>query len=495
MLTNTALQTASTLAYELSKKGISLKAKDNTYLQALVNGLPISNYVLGADSGQTPEFILNELACELANMKKDVSSAHDNAQDIVISELVKLVPKHLSFVKNQVVPAINETMDETFKMFDSLINKDPTIDFNIIEVAPYKYLFSHTVQSLANNYKGMSPLKVENEYNFVFDATNYDSDARDMLLTELLESMQTQYTNLGIEDLDVIVTKSNVESLLNDFCHHGFSNDITFSFNNIDAANKRLLSLMIIDTLSANPSLAKKVTKLGENKFENFKEQARRYLLPSIEKFITQYTVNLSNDPTKTLVLSVDKKTKTVCVDSSVYQQFLSNGGKVESIFGLLITEKQNYSLYMYQALLNKSLDLAEVYNKYVSMYGLYTSTELLNYFKSHFDQIVTGFIQSSPTEVEKDFYSKNTKVLESVRSILKQEISKLTTESLKDKEAIYKTGSMLIAKSRFYFTPAFFILDTMSKLENQGEKSASSAATIATIYYLTDFFFNQIKY
>lgn len=495
MLTSTSLSTASTLAYELAKKGIRLKAKDNSYLLALTNSLPIKNQL---DAPIPPDAAINILDGIISDIPKEVCMSHDSTQDIVIDELVKLVPKHLNFVKNQAVPAISETMETTFKMFDSLIGKDPTIDFNIIEVKPYDYLFSSDIQSTASQYKGMTELKVDKDYNLIFDSyypNNNDGSESQQLLNEVTESMMTQYSNRAIDGLDEMITSANVKSLIESFIYNGFNSSLLFTSDPISTVNAKLLSLMLIDTLSANPSLAKKCTGLTENKFDQFKEQAYRFLLPSIEKFINNYNLNLSNDATKTLILTMDKAKKTVTVDSKIYQQYLSEGGSVEAIFGLLLAEKINYSLYMYQAMLTNTSRLTETYREYVGMYSLYTNTELLNHFKVHFDQIVTGFIQSAPTEVEKDFYSKNNRALESVRKILKEELSKLTTDSVKDKEAIYHTGSMIIAKSRFYFTPAYFILDTMNKAAAQGNSDASSAATVAIIYYLTDFFFTQIKY
>lgn len=493
MLTNIAINTAGTLAYELAKKGIRLKANDNSYLLALTNSLPIHDIGL---SNVDPQSAAGMLISSLEDISRDMDMPHSSAQDIVIGELVKLVPKHLSFVKNQVVPAISETMEVTFKMFDSLIGKDPTIDFNIVEVNPHDYLFSSDVQSAANNYKGMSDLKVDKEYNYIFGnflSKKTEEDAS-QLLSELTESIQAQYSNRSIDGLEEIITEERVKDTLYSFGFDGFNNSPLFNEDIISSANNRLFALMILDTLSANPTLARKITGLSESNFNQFKEQANRYLLPAIEKFITSYNINLSNNSTKALILTVDKPNKTVTVDGKVYQQYLSEGGTVESIFGLIIAEKINYSLYMYQAMLTNSGRLAETYREYVNMYSLYTSTELLNHFKVHFDQIVTGFITSAPTEVEKDFYGKNPSALVTVRNVLKEELSKLTTDCVKDKESIYHTGSMIIAKSRFYFTPAYFILDAMNKAASQGNHDASSAATIATIYYLTDFFFTQIK-
>ncbi len=496
MLSSTSIQTASSLAYDLAKKGICLRAKDNTYLMPLTNSLPILTGN-GLDTPIRPDVVTSIFESYLNDINKDACAAHNATQDIVIDELIKLVPKQLSFVKNQVVPAISETMETTFKVFDSLINKDPTIDFNIIEIKPQAHLFSSDIQNAAKQYANTSELKVDKEYNFIFDkcitAFNTD-DGSCQIADELYESMITQYSNRALGDLDSLINKEQLRKLIESF-GAGLNNSSIYESNAITAANAKLLGFMIVETLAANPSLATKCTGLSESKFNEFKVQADRFLLSGIEKFITQYAANLSNSETRTLILSVDKISKTVYVDSGIYHQYLLDGGTVESIFGLLLTDKPNYTLYMYKAMLINTAKLNDVYRQYVNMYGLYTSTELLNNFKVHFDQIVTGFIQSSPTDVEKDFYSKNTAPLENVRKILKQELAQLTTDSVKDKEAMYSTGSMIIAKSRFYFTPAFFILDTMNKAGANGNTDPSSAASIAAIYYLTDFFFTQIKY
>ncbi len=479
---------ASSLAFELADKGLSLKVLDNTMLYELVRTSPGSGNMFyglgkiteGLGSNPDPKMITDLLS---SNISFENPEQHNCAQDSVIEILTKSVAKQLNFIKNQVVPAIDETIEDTYKVLDSYIGHDVSGSFNIIQVSLPKYLLSDEFGTVIEPYikRQSVPFNISGKLRY----------GEPGILAPVLSKIVAElYSNRG-NDIESFFTEVEAGLAYIDLATNG--NDIS-SVNSVERTRRAFGLYLLANAMDSNKELSNSILKDNSDAaVTSFVREIYTFALPLITANLSFRLINDQLDATKIVVVDTYKQEKTAYVDSDNYAKFLEAGGKPEAIFGLLVSDKVDFTLNSLGGLLRNSDNLIAIFKKYVDLNSSFSQLELFNKFKMYFKQVFFEHM-TKLTDVEKDFYQKNSAAMNTVRDLLDKELKALTIADVSSKETMYNTCYKIIAKTRFYFTQSYYILEAINKESKDGTEDPVTLATTATIYYLTDFFFSQVR-
>lgn len=437
-----------------------------------VPGTPLSHLY-----GNTFKFDIEEDLEAFASITATSSGGDINnptTHDRVVNELVpflsKMVNSHISFARNVVQP----TVDEFLKLVNE--NYRPTVDasgeFNIVT---QKVLEISKVDELkdALSYFKDKPYTT-NIKPFTLVTNDPVSLLEEILLTADPE-LAEHYAHLLKENNELVV------STFKDFFITNYFENLELTPKNaIDVANRHLIGFLIANTLydQAHPTVLsydlyeyKEVVADIRNLCANYYLKAKDY----VDQLVTS----------STLVTSIDRKTITVIYP--VYKEWLTQGNSQETLFGMMVSSV----FYSSTALINQykeKLDKAwfDYLNFSSTNIKLNNFNNLLDSFKYAYKKLFEVCVNESEKEAMavKDYYQIADKLFE----------QELATVRMTDLEDMTLLAIRLIAKSRFYYTSSFEILDRIYTYLSKDEKlDPREAALIAQIEYVSRYLAKQI--
>lgn len=494
---------AADVSKQLSNAGVCLEARDGSILRELVEECFKVDYTLGTtalnsimvspghhhtSTGGGGGKTLEEAAFE-TEMTTNIYSTHSKHSVMVLSvakELEPYVLNHISTTKNIVKPLVFEFAEKLSAYVQQARSLDPSLAFSVEQGVFPNFLMDETFQ----NY-GLSQYSANSEINDIGSTPTFKSftDA------EKYKSLMT----VSNKRLDVDIGEW-LASLGNDFIENVFhanfdktfqgteARDFTLSSwllstkNPYDAINVAVVYYLYVLNLKANPepiheSMSASVYMDKLNEMEIFASVV-------IAKQIQRLKQSVSSG---ILVVEYNLAKKRVVINRVIYQDWLTKGGSVDVLLGLLVSGVQVYGA---TAILDKIDSYKNMWTNYLAG-SVYTNELQLKQNTIRWIEAEVAVALSNPTELEKEYFSKNPSARELVMQKVTKEIEHLSHNLLTDLE---HTALHIIAKARFYYTAAYDILGEMVALiKKNPNMDPREAGTLATIKYVVQYLMLQV--
>lgn len=463
MILQNSFDVLNSLDDALSNTDIILDAAQNTYLSSLLY--------------ETTEDVLHPVI----GKSSATETGHDIIQDKMIEVISKSIINQLGVIRSEIIPNIKsfyEKLKETIKAYNS---NNPLLDISIVSRSIPEILNTDEFRKLLDSFKDIIPVEP-----IKFTGLNsYSDDLMNRVNAASREYYQENYHDANILDKIYNGTYSNIfyglDSLsykINSTMHH-------------DILEEALGKYLMLDFISSHEDLAVELINADSlDHLRNVFSSIKRYLL-SILARNKDLIENRSNGGNGLLVINYDRYAKTINVNAEVYQNFLNNGGCPEVILGVFASSKSSPSDYFYQNL----IDLKDKYLENFHQYSrIEEETRKLNYYDAFKTFFRLLFLQetSNYSEFEKEYHNLNPGAQERIIDLLNEKLDKVYIDAIKDDSALYNTVARILTSTRYYYTDAHNLLKYIDE-EHTDDKDISSTVAIAVIYYLVDYFVDQM--
>ena len=478
MLSEHTIDKVLNLAKDLCDKGYKLTTKPDTPLALLCNSS--SPFIDGIvpNVAEHPEISTEDLTDVVVKEYSEVSDnlSHNGELKAISDQIRKAVEVHLSFVHNTVLANVKEYSEYMLKEKEGF-EGNPTTDFNIKQIAIPVLLANPLFTDELDKVAGLSYL----EPNGV---CKYDTKGPE----ELQAIIATGNNNVDADIQKWLLTNNGIKALVNNWLNY-FS-DIVTGDNTPQVINAIECPECGIDNAIAIYLLARGVkhnkpegSGLDDNALDRLMTEYMEVTAIRILNIMKQHVSQAQQD---IVVITYDYPNKTVVVNKPKYVEWLNSGGKNEVLLGALLGHMRLTTKH--QLIEGTEKALKEWYNYYSAATTKYKN-DLMNRFLTALSSKFFSMLNTRD-EIEAERF-KNPEHVDTVAAKFKEELSGV---SFSDMECIDYTCLRLMTKARYYYTPAFTILDTIKTItEENPDMDVKDAAMVATINYVTDYVADQI--
>ncbi len=476
------------LSVSLAEKGAYLACGLNTPMAELVNATyenqNFYSLFLKDDSldndGSMSDFATNiEYITTGLNTLK---TRHDLVVDDLVDLLSKSVSGHLSMIKNSIIPTIDHIYDDVTKILESDLNKNPADKFNIEVLDIPDFLNEPFVSGLVSQYNDMEvvvPIVPKGKIIDVITAEKI-SDGMAESLNGIVGSLSDYAKTLGTNYIHkLLINITQVTDLLG-------------GEERVQKIIKAADAYLILKYINSNDDIADEIFGGGGYETNAYLTSAIKYCLATIASnkyLIDNYSRDTVND---LIILSIDQDKKTAKVNGGRYRKWLVNGGSPDAIYGMIVNDDLSLSSFSTMTLDANKDKLIYLWNEYVRLNMAANEITFLSKFKQVFTSVFFQDLNKNASDIEKDFFLKNNAAFSTIKKIFLKEIEEVY---LKDVKEIYNTCSNIVCRSRFYYTDAEKILNFMlDEVKNNSDLDPRSAATLAAIFYVSDYLSDQFK-
>lgn len=405
-------------------------------------------------------------------------SLHDATADDVGKDLQAILKKHLLFARTVVNPVVVDFTTRLETWLNDNRHYDPTRDFNIVQVALPELLTDTTF---------VETLKAHESTNPYLPQTNFHHIA--IKPDEMLALFQT-----GSARVDGLIGSWLMACQLDDLSYQwntffangtvgeGSYKDVAGEPNLLNRINKLLMLFLTARKLRNEPQAVEGTNLIN---YTNEVNQILQFASSHLLRAVTRYELYLKND---TLVLNTDSYAKTMYVHADVYNNWVTSGGNIEVLFGLL---SSNQTGIMTVPAIDEK---AKEFHREWTSYGTYSrSLHETRRFSSFLTYIEACFIDDLKhlKEEEEARIASNPETKATMMKFLKEELAAIKPEMMVSPGEI---ALNIIGRCRFYYSSGYFILN---EINNAGKMTKDidvrEAALFAAVKYLATYFAKQI--
>lgn len=478
MLSEHTIDKVLNLAKDLCEKGYKLTTKPDTPLSILCGSS--TPFIDGIVPNQTevPEISTEDLTDVVVTEFSEATDniTHNSELNNLAETIRKAVEVHLSFVHSTVLANVKEYSEYMLKEKEGFAG-DPTTDFDIKQLEVPALLSNPMFIDELDKTAGLSYLEPNG-------TCKYDTKGPE----ELQTLIATGSANVDADIQKWLLTSNGTKALVNNWINY---------FSEIISGENTPSVITSIESPKCGIDNALAIYLLARG-VKHTKPQGSGMTDAMLEKLMLEYMevtsirllsiMKLVDNQLKQgiVVNNYDYVNKTIVVNKVPYKDWLNSGGKNEVLLGALLGHMRLTTKH--QLIEGSERALKEWYSYYSA-----ATTKYKNDLMNHFLEALNGKFFSmlnTRDEIEAEWF-KNPEHVDTVAKKFKDELDSV---SFSDMECIEFTCLRLMAKSRYYYTPAFTILDTIKTItEEYPEMDVKDAAMVATINYVTDYVADQI--
>lgn len=468
MISRKSLEGILPLAKTLVRRGISLEAIEDTPVDVLTE----TTTVVQNEDENSGEVINTEATAKLTSSTSGpLPTPHNFEFDLLLEDGKEKVQRELNIARNRVVPVVEKLVEEVQKQLESDVGNGIS-----------KY--SIAVENISNIYRNGDFLTIVEEFK--------DSQLKpigsiiplgESNPAQLLELVKTGFKGID-EDIAVWIAEKG----------EGYLTEVWNNFfNQTPDSDLRDFNVKI----NEDKDIALAVFLLARNLFDNPPEGTGMDLgtyndklsaLRNMAGYSLYNQLGLLDATIQAGVLVNCVKDHVAYLNNDVYEQFVRDGGDVDTILGfVLLSENSGISpnvttlAYIQE---NKER-LLEAWYHYTS---LAKATASENKYRNVRSVLVSSFLRYIEGEKPEDLNREPSLIYNDFKAALQR----VGDEELRD---IHAAVLKVVCQSWFKDTDAYFILSRIDHhtKENPGLRTRE-AATLATIDYVTDWVFKQIR-
>ena len=465
----------------LAERGLVATAVPNTVLSELtrLTNTTLTNLFASTQPPSSHEEAAQRI--ELATHGTlDQPTDHDRYMDSIINDLSKAVTQHIGFAKNVVAPIVKQYAENVIAALDANKIPDPTSLFNIEQMELPAVLRNDSFVDMLKRYEGKQPILPRAPLQLVKTRTP----------DELLALM-----HLGEHETDAQIDvwfSQRPEGFFKKIWDYFFSTETTAvsPWNFVPSATTiyEMANVGLATYLLGNRfynGIEETANAVNLTTYKNTAAQIRDYGATLLASVIENMKLTERNN---VFIISVQPETRTCQVSARLYNEWLSNGGTPEVLFGLIVSNRRAITTMAVDEIKTELLD---EWKSYTVFHNAASNNARFDQFLSILD---TEFVRlmATQTEEEKAFEVSHSTYRQSLQTYLKEELMALRAPDMLN---IYKTARTIICCARFYYTEANRLLRSIeeSSLLNP-EINVREAALVATIEYVADYIAEQIQ-
>lgn len=484
MLSNSSVMLGMNLASIVTDQGIKLVPKGNTLISEL--GKAISNNMLMTEYMPEDSREHSLLAASTGlyvthrNEKSYQQSSHDTFMDNYVEDLAQLVSGYISFARSVVNKECSLLKETLFSTLENYKHKDPEEFFNVSYIKHHDVFTSPVVGSEVLGYQN-------NTKNFQIEVMNLNAvREQDFSVAKYLLTGDSEQDAL-IQDWIGVIGEARAKNYLTEAVKE-------FYLSTDELLNYSLVGYMFYRNLTERLDLDLGYTTAT---LRTRSAANRDYFGTKLAVALELYQKDIRNGKVFTATTEFafsyfNEKPLQVNIYEESFAKLAEAGLSIDVIFGFIADSTSGSDITVEQLIAGASTYL-DKWNHTRSLYLLSLNANRLSIFK----QILRSTFESSldkevENEDEKTFLAQSGPAfLQETKKLGSDYIDQLQVSDIDDMD---KIALDLVAKIRYRFTNAYFILSEMQEILNMDEDiDAKEAALYATIYYITDFLLESV--
>lgn len=481
MLSNSSVVIGTNLAEICVDRNIRLVPKQLTLLNELNNAVN-NNMFSSVDRRDfiEPSILMaaSGVENETRGVKAYVQSSHDTFMDSNIEDLSKLVANYIGFARNVVNKEVNLLKEALEGGLTNYKYKEPEEFFNVTYFKLHDVFNSYLVSNEVGSYKD-STRKYFFETMSLSKVTDPEFDLAKYLLTGDEEQdaiIQGWFAVLGKDRALQFITDSVPE--------YSLSTDALLDYALVNYIFYR--NLVERSDLDLGLTAIQLRTKATSNR--DYFGNKLGIALELYRKDIRVGKLLSSNSETQFSYFNANPLNITVYEES--FAKLAEGGANIEVIFGFIATSATNDVTV--DELLAEKENYLQKWTNTRSLYLISLNNSRLSIFKQILREVFEGSLNKAEvSEDEQGFLNENPHFLDETKALGNAYIDQLHVSDIDDLDTI---SLELVAKIRYRFTNAYFILKEMQEnLAMSDTMEPLEAALYATVKYITDFLIEQV--
>lgn len=489
MIKSTTYRNAVVVAKELSDKGLALDVAESSPLGVLLDLSASVNTVKTTDAPMilsNPRHVSENYtasvdaradAVEYSTANGDGASQHSMAIDALAEDISKHVTAHLSHARTVVIPLVVDMATKLEKFLRDAAPIDPSTNFNIIVCeVPELLLDEAFFADSLEKYEGVEVAEYIPQPLQIAPSITKD------------DAFYTNLVRLGNDRLNGLVAKW-LAAKNKDFIKNHFEVIFGNSYPNKNATGKDLYSQLdgqLATFIIANRLFVEPISVEGTTTME-YKTTLRKTIDFAAFRILQILRAIKRQTETNILVTEAVLSTRRIVVHANLYAQYLANGGSPEALLGMLVSGKVIFNT---NVIAESKDELVRYWQNYVMLSQTDVKAELQKRFVDYLrSEMAMSLNELTPSE--KEF---GVGVADFTRRIMEKVENEITHLGQRIRDDVYHTALHVVAKARFYYTSAYWILRDIAEAgEVDGNTDAREAALIASINYIADYLEQQI--
>ena len=469
MISAKALYSVRPLAKAINGRGVAVESMVHTPLETMSNATTVivdeeKNVV---DVPSTVEITNNSSVGILPNQ-------HHMVLDNVVEEGARAVRTQLRLCRNVVAPLHEELVESVRGLLEEKFN--PALaGFSVIEERYPELTTEGSFLALIEEYAKTNIAEVEATLQFGERSTE-----------QLRELMHTGFKTTD-EAIDLFLASKGdgwLAEVWNDFYNgaenRAFKGIMTTlqSESDVSGVEKAIAVHLLARGLLENPA---EESGLSLNQYNAVLRDIRN----STGSFI--YTRLSAANQSRAADLIIRRvQGNIVTVDGVLFDKWINAGGDVDVLFGLAVSKLKLYSI--------KDLDTnrERLFKAWVDYVKLANATNTSNKYQAIRSTLASAFAKQLEAEAGEAANYGAERNIKEIYTLFVNEMRKLSDDELQDiNDAVLK----LLCASRFKDTDAYKLMSRIAfHCKDDPTLSTREAATIATIEYITDWTYSQIR-
>lgn len=485
MIFPATFQLATSLATELSDLGYAVAASPNSALQDVTrHASPFVAKGVDEQFYTLDPMTVNKVDMDsLAYAVQATTSGDNNNPSIfeessagLVRDLSKMVTTHLSYAKNEVRPTFTDFKEKLVSYLENYQPKNPATNFEITQYNFPEVLTDGLFADEIRRYIGTTiveakPISLgERTNDELLQLLLTGSKSIDKRLAEWAGDLSSNLLRTVWYSLFGLGQESGTNSLA--------QNGVNLAVH--ERIDHSLVAYLFARNLYNNPA---EDSKLSLNDYKTQVAGIRDYAGRMLAENFRVFSSYLSS---KVLILSADKT--TAVVNGPVYKEWLSTGGSVELLYGVLVSGDRSKTVNA----INEKLD------SYRNNWSTYVAASMMSETTRSFQNFKTYLLGQfsieleHPTSMEFEYGKTNANYKETAKRLACEYVEKLTPEDMKQPN---KIAMELVARCRYFYSSAYRILSDMEEVARLSPNiNPREAALLASIRYLSTYFASQLS-
>lgn len=479
MLNTLSVKIGTNLAEIVTNNNIKLVPKQSTLLLELTNALANNIFSKVDKRDYIENVILNSsLGSNITNkgITSYSQSTHDTIMDNYIEELSNLVSSHISFTRSVVNKEIIKLKESVQNALSNYKYKDAEEFFSIsyfkLDDIFTSYIVQEEIKSYANSsnkyfYEKMPLDKLKSLEGFELNKYILTGDEeQDTLIISWFNKLGSKALNYIIEDIP----------------------EYSLGINTL--LDYALINYLFFRNLSAKTDIDLGLTTL---QLKTKSSANRDYYGNKLNIALELYSRDIRNGKLLTTDSEVsfsyfNKEPLNITIYEESFNKLAEQGCNIEVLFGYISSEGKN-DVTVDKLLANKEKYINN-WNNIKSLYLISINTSKLDIFKQILrTQVEVSF--NEITEAEQEIFNSNSSFNIETNKLVNEYIDNLQLSEIEDLEKICLD---LVAKIRFRFSNAYYILREMNEILKMSDNvKPMEAALYSCIKYISDFLIEQV--
>lgn len=480
MLSQSSVVIGTNLAEIAVTNGIRLVPKQSTLLQELCAS--ISNNIFSKIEKREyiePSLLQAASGTDIMvnKMKTYTQSSHDILMDNYQIDLSNIVANHIAFARGVVNKQINLLKEKIQQGLSDYKFKEAEDFFNISYFKPADVFSSYLIENEISSYKGSTS-------KFFFDPVNLDKLDKE-------EFDLGTYILTGDEEQDVYIsTWFNAKGKDRMFSY------LTENIPEYSLSVHNLMDYALINYLFYRNLLNRADLDLGYSSVQ-LKSKCvanRDYFGNKLNVALESYRRDIANGrilttDSETAFSYFNDKPLSITVYEENFAKLVEAGCSIEVLFGFISSENKN-NITVDELIANKENYISK-WNTVRNLYVISMNNSKIDIFRQiayrKFDESIAEL-----TEEEKEVSNNSSQFVQETRDLAYKFIDSIQLSDIDDLDRICLE---LVAKIRFRFSNAYFILNEMTEIMKISDDiTPMEAALYASVKYVTDFLIEQAE-